>query len=134
MYDYKDVVYEYFWSDISISGNSLHLEKETIKMKKTLAIFCCAAIAVSCMLLAGCGGSSADLSDSEYVGTWVALTIDAFGQEETTEDVSEALDTTMTMTLNEDGTLVADFGGTSLSPAPGRRPVTDSRPRATTSS
>ena len=79
-------------------------------MKKTLALFCCAAIAVSCMLLASCGGSTADLSDSEYVGTWVAQTIDAFGQEETTEDVSEALDTTMTMTLNGDGTLVADFG------------------------
>ncbi len=79
-------------------------------MKKALAIFCCAAIAVFCMLLASCGGSSADLSNSEYVGTWVAQTIDAFGQEETTEDVSEALNTTMTITLNGDGTLVADFG------------------------
>ena len=41
-------------------------------MKKALAILCCAAISVSCMLLASCGGSSADLSDSEYVGVWVA--------------------------------------------------------------
>ena len=48
-------------------------------MKKLLALLCCAAVAVSCMLLASCGGSgSADLSDSEYVGTWVAQTIDAF--------------------------------------------------------
>ncbi len=80
-------------------------------MKKMLAILCCAAIAVSCMLLAGCGGSgTADLSDSEYVGTWVAQTIDAFGKEETTEDVNEAIEGGMSMTLNDDGTLVADFG------------------------
>ena len=80
-------------------------------MKKLLAIICCAAVAVSCMLLASCGGSgSADLSDSEYVGTWVAQTIDAFGDEETTEDVGEVFEGGMTLVVNGDGTLVADFG------------------------
>ena len=80
-------------------------------MKKLLALLCCVAVAVSCMLLTSCGGSgSADLSDSEYVGTWVAQTIDAFGDEETTEDVGEVFEGGMTLVVNGDGTLVADFG------------------------
>lgn len=78
-------------------------------MKRLTVLFCCAALTVFCMLLAGCGGSS-DLSDSEYVGTWVAQTINAFGKEETTENFDEAIPEGMSFTLNGDGTLVGDFG------------------------
>ena len=86
--------------------------KEKNAIKKLLTVVFCVAITVSCMLLASCGdsGSSADLSDSEYVGTWVAQTIDAFGQEETTEDFSEATEGAMTLTVNGDGTFVLDWG------------------------
>ena len=81
-------------------------------MKKLLTAVLCVAMMASCMLLTGCGGSggSADLSDSEYVGTWVAKTIDAFGDEETTENIDEALEGGMTLTLNGDGTMVLDMG------------------------
>ena len=77
-------------------------------MKKVFSGLFCVAIVASCLLLAGCGG--ADMSDSEFVGTWVAQTIDAFGETETTTDISEVLEGGMTMVVNGDGTVVVDFG------------------------
>ena len=78
-------------------------------MKKVLTVVLCVAVMASCMILTSCGGS-ADLSDSKYVGTWVAQTIDAFGKEETTEEIGEVMEGGMTLTVNGDGTLVLDWG------------------------
>ncbi len=81
-------------------------------MKKLLTAVLCVVMMASCMLLTSCGGSggSADLSNSKYVGTWVAQTIDAFGEEETSEDINEVMEGGMTLTINGDGTLVLDLG------------------------
>ena len=81
-------------------------------MKNLFPVLCCLALAACCFILSGCGGGggSADLSESEYVGTWVAQTIDAFGEEETTEEIGNVLEGGMTLTVNGDGTAVADFG------------------------
>ena len=73
------------------------------------AVLFCAAFAACCLLLAGCGGT-ADLSDSEYVGTWVARTMDVFGDEESTTDIEEVVEGGLSITLSGDGTLVADLG------------------------
>ncbi len=46
-------------------------------MKKTAVLLLCLALAVSCLALTACGGSSApqDLSQSKYVGTWKAVDV-----------------------------------------------------------
>ena len=67
-------------------------------MKKTISIAVVLLMVLSVLLLSGCGGSSsADLSDSKYIGTWKATTM-------ALQDESEALDTDYTLTLKEDGT------------------------------
>ena len=67
-------------------------------MKKFLSIAIVALMILSSLALASCGGSSsADLSESKYVGTWKALGM-SLG------DDSEALDEELTLTLNGDGT------------------------------
>lgn len=69
-------------------------------MKKT-TILLGLIFVISCMVLAGCGGSggdsSADLSDSKYLGTWQAESM-SLG------DDSEAFEDEVFMTLNGDGT------------------------------
>lgn len=50
-------------------------------MKKKIVVLV-AALALSLMALAGCGGGS----DNPYVGTWEAVSISAFGQEMTAEE------------------------------------------------
>lgn len=65
-------------------------------MKKALIVL---AIAMFCVLFAGCGGSSggdADLSDSQYVGTWQAVSMSV-------GETSEPFDETCVLTLNGDG-------------------------------
>ena len=77
-------------------------------MRKIYAVLFCVAIVASCLLLASCGSS--DMSDSEFVGTWVAQTIDAFGESETTTDINEVLEGGMTIVVNADGTVLVDLG------------------------
>ena len=68
-------------------------------MKRTISIVVVLLMLLSVLLLAGCGGSgsSADLSDSKYVGTWKATTMEL-------KDESEALGDEWILTLKEDGT------------------------------
>ena len=68
-------------------------------MKRTISAAVIVSIIMSMLLLASCGGnsSSADLSDSKYVGTWKATTM-------ALKDESESLDHEWTLTLKEDGT------------------------------
>ena len=68
-------------------------------MKRTVSIAVVMLMILSALLLAGCGGSSssADLSDSKYVGTWKVSSI-ALNEE------SENLDENWVLTLKEDGT------------------------------
>ena len=58
-------------------------------MKKTIIILAFAMAAMFCVLLTGCGssGSGEDLSDSEYVGTWKAVSM-SMGDEKESVDLS----------------------------------------------
>ena len=72
-------------------------------MKKTAVLLLCLALAVSCLALTACGGSSApqDLSQSKYVGTWKAVDVSMGDKKETSEEVfSEGF----TFELRGDGT------------------------------
>ena len=67
-------------------------------MKKIISMSIIMIMLLSVLLLTGCGGgSSADLSDSKYVGTWKAAAI-------AVSDESENLDENWVLTLKEDGT------------------------------
>ncbi len=67
-------------------------------MKRRMSIALVLLLVMSALLLAGCGGgSSTDLSDSKYVGTWKATTLELM-------DESSALGSDFTLTLNGDGT------------------------------
>ena len=66
-------------------------------MKKRLVIITLAMASMLCLLLAGCGGGGEDLSDSQYVGTWNAVSMSLGDEEEPFTD-------TCILTLNDDGT------------------------------
>lgn len=67
-------------------------------MKKTCIVLAIAMTAMFCVLLAGCGSSGEDLSDSKYVGTWKAVSMNLGDEEGAFEDGEHLL------TLNGDGT------------------------------
>lgn len=70
--------------------------------KRSIAILCSLVIALSCVLLAGCGGGgNADVSESKYVGTWKAVSLSAFGEE---DNADEVFDAELILVLNADGT------------------------------
>ncbi len=67
-------------------------------MKKFISSLIIAVMVVSVLALTACGGgSSEDLSDSKYVGTWKATAMEAF-------DESEAPEGDWILTINGDGT------------------------------
>lgn len=69
-------------------------------MKKTLTMLAAAFLVFSALVLVGCGGNSsstADLSNSKYVGTWKATTMSLL-------DDSTGIDDELTLVLNADGT------------------------------
>ena len=68
-------------------------------MKRTISAAVIVSIIMSMLLLASCGGnsSSADLSDSKYVGTWKCTALEL-------KDESQALDHDYILVLNGDGT------------------------------
>lgn len=67
-------------------------------MKKFIMLVLAMVLAVSCLALTACGGgSSEDLSNSKYVGTWKIAEV-------TLKDASEELNIDYTLTLNDDGT------------------------------
>ena len=66
-------------------------------MKKKLALLI-SFMMVMCFAFAACGGNSADLSDSEFVGEWVCNSMTAGGE---SGDVEGGV---WTLTLNGDGT------------------------------
>ena len=68
-------------------------------MKKTIAILTCLLVLVSCAALAGCGKQ--DLTNSKYLGTWVATKATAFDEEVA---IDEAVPGGMKLKLNPDGT------------------------------
>lgn len=74
--------------------------------KRLIAIMCCVALALSCVAIAGCGGSGGgsdvDLSDSAYVGTWKATKATFQGEEVAAEEVFTSGD--LILLLNADGT------------------------------
>ena len=70
-------------------------------MKKIIALLSCLLILVSCAALAGCGQQ--DLTNSKYLGTWVATKISIANEESPIEDTIPG---GMTMKLNPDGTAV----------------------------
>ena len=74
-------------------------------MKKRLIILVGMILAISCIGLTACGGGeSANLSDSPYLGDWVATGV-SLGDE------SGALDEDYLLTLNDDGTGTLTGGG-----------------------
>ena len=70
-------------------------------MKKALALLSCLLILASCVALTGCGKQ--DLTNSKFLGTWIA-TKATLANEET--PVDEVVDGGMTLKLNPDGTAV----------------------------
>ncbi len=70
-------------------------------MKKTIALLSCLLILASCAALAGCGKQ--DLTNSKYLGTWVATKATLLDEE---TPIDEAIPGGMTMKLNPDGTAV----------------------------
>ena len=74
-------------------------------MKKTVSVIICVLVAAT-LLLTACSKSQ-DLSNSKYLGTWKAVSLSAFGEE---EEAGEALGSTYTMELKADGT--GTFAGT----------------------
>ena len=66
-------------------------------MKKNIRTTLCLALAVSCVLLAACGGGDKDLSGSKYLGTWRAVSLSLM--DEVGEFESETY-----LVLNADGT------------------------------
>ena len=73
-------------------------------MKRFFSAALIAMIIFSALALTACGGgSSKDLSDSKYVGTWKATAMEI-------GDTSEAPEFDMILTLNDDGTGTL-FGG-----------------------
>lgn len=66
-------------------------------MKKRLVILIGLVMVLSCVVLTACGGSSDDLSDSKYVGSWIIDTV-SLGEE------SDALGEDWVLTVNGDGT------------------------------
>ena len=81
-------------------------------MKKTLAIILVLILALSCVVLAGCGGGGSNESttppeDSQYIGTWQA-TKTQIGDE--IEDIGDTLgEKPFIITLNADGTASVDY-------------------------
>ena len=70
-------------------------------MKRITAILACLLVLVSCVALAGCGKQ--DLTNSKYLGTWVATKATLLDQE---SPIDEAVPGGMTIKLNPDGTAV----------------------------
>ena len=66
-------------------------------MKKYISILIVSVMVLSALALTACGGGSEDLSDSKYVGTWKASSMELM-------DESEALESDMILTINGDGT------------------------------
>ena len=66
-------------------------------MKKRLAILLSFAMVLTFALAACGGGGGGDVSDSKYVGTWVADTMSFAGE-------SGDFDNAITLVLNDDGT------------------------------
>ena len=78
------------------------ITKRSTAMKKSIALILTIILSVSCIILTACGsgsgsGSSADLTDSKYVGTWKLSNINFMND-------SSELDIDYTLTLNGDGT------------------------------
>ena len=70
-------------------------------MKRITAILACLLVLVSCVALAGCGKQ--DLTNSKYLGTWVADKTRIMNDEANADDVFEG---GWTIKLNPDGTAV----------------------------
>lgn len=74
------------------------ITERSTAMKKSIALILTIILSVSCIILTACGsGSSADLTDSKYVGTWKLSNINFMND-------SSELDVDYTLTLNGDGT------------------------------
>ena len=67
-------------------------------MKRCISLIVISMMILSALMLAACGGgSSEDLSDSKYVGTWRASSVSVVGETGDIEDES-------ILTINGDGT------------------------------
>ena len=79
--------------------------------KRIFALVCGLAVAITCVLLVGCGGSDSggnkDLSGSKYVGTWSGQKA-SFQDTEVT--VEEVLHGPFIVVLNGDGTADVTMG------------------------
>ena len=72
-------------------------------MRKTIAVLCSLVLAVTCVLLVGCGGGNADVSESKYIGTWKATSLTVASE---SMDMDEILGGEWTIELRGDGTAV----------------------------
>ncbi len=68
-------------------------------MKKRLTALLCMMAFIATLVLTGCGGSSEDLANSKYVGTWRAVSVEIAGE-------SGELSENYEITLKPDGTAV----------------------------
>ena len=80
---------------IQIDIEDFSYDKEGKEMKKKLAILLSLAMALTFALAACGGGGSEDLSDSKYVGSWIADSLSFAGE-------SGEMEATYTLTLNGD--------------------------------
>lgn len=82
-------------------------------MKKVLMILCAMVLSLSCFALAGCGsGGSGDAppADSQYIGTWKAVSAEFKGEEADIDEVLNGQD--FIITLNDDGTATVSSSDT----------------------
>lgn len=77
-------------------------------MKKIKMIMSCILTVFLCVILVGCGAKETeDVSNSQYVGTWKAVSVTAMGSESTAQEVFGG---DFTLELKADGTYVTNAG------------------------
>ena len=71
-------------------------------MKKFMSVLCSFMLVMTCFVLVGCKKENKDVANSKYIGTWKAVSAEAFGQKVSAEEVFEGKE--VFLELKGDGT------------------------------
>ena len=71
-------------------------------MKKFMSVLCSFMLVMTCFVLVGCKKENKDVANSKYIGTWKAVSAEAFGQKVSAEEVFEGKE--VLLELKGDGT------------------------------